>query len=149
MSSSGGGCGTLDKANRCAMFEHQEYALLNQDTPGSGVQYSVLAATPRVRIISAIVVCTWTVQPTPLELHITIDGQVITHPFTNPVSLSNYYAYPRPTLAPGAQTLFGAVTESRRAFLMEGHNIAIAAEITGGTVQNLSARIKWAILNRA
>jgi len=121
---------------------HQADATLNQANPGSGTQYAVLATTRNVRIISIAVVCTWTVQPTPLEVHLTIDGNTITHTFTDPVSATWYYTSMSAALAELLQPL--SATSPDRPFLYEGRSVAITAEITGGTVSNLSARVKYA-----
>lgn len=121
--------------------------VLNQANPISGTGYPILAQTANVRIISIAAQCTWTVQPSPLEVHITIDGvPIITHTINNPVSGTWYEAALRAQLAENAQALAGVgTTAPTRAFLYEGRVVAIEAEITGGTVQNLSARLKYAV----
>jgi len=123
----------------------QDDATLTQ-APVSGTKYTVLDTTPNVRIISISVQCTWTVQPTPLEIHITIDGKTITHTFTNPVTATDYIAFIDPTKAATAQGLSAtaALDLGLPPFLREGRSIKVEAEITGGTVSNLSARVKYA-----
>ena len=122
--------------------QQQPDAVLDQPDPVSGTKYPVLNTTPNVRIIAVAVRCTWTVQPTPLEIHITIDGQSITHTETNPVSDDWHYAYISAPDPPSSQP-FGS-TVGREAFLYEGRTVKVEAEITGGTVSNLRARVKYA-----
>jgi len=122
---------------------HQADATLSQGNPVSGTEYEVLATTRNVRILGIAVKCTWTVQPSPLEIHITIDGQVLTYIKTDPVSDQNYAPTPSSASAPDANIL-GTSLMQYRAFLLEGRSIAVTAEITGGTVSNLSARVKYA-----
>lgn len=124
------------------VFKQQPDATLNQDNPESGTKYEVLPTKKRCRIISIRVTCTWTVQPTPLECHITIDGQTILASQTDPVSGDAYI----PNLSPTSNgATFDTLDYSRsRAFMIEGRNVKVEVEITGGTVSNLSARVKYA-----
>jgi len=124
--------------------EHQADAVLNQANPGSGTQYEVLPTTRNVRIISISVVCTWTVQPTPLEIHVTLNGQTLRFAVTNPASGTSYYAVWMGNNAPNAQLLDTTHWEQTRGFLVEARSVRITAEITGGTVSNLSARVIYA-----
>ena len=125
----------------------QDDLILNQANPGTGVIYPLLVLTGNVRIISIAMSCTWTVQPTPLECHITGDVQ-ITHPQGNPVS-TRYYI---PSIISQSAMAAGGISDStvfdpsiNRPFLYESGAMAIGFEVTGGTVQNLDARIKWAL----
>jgi len=122
--------------------EYQADAVLSQANPVSGTKYVVLATTKNARIMSIHIVCTWTVQPTPLEVHLTIDGLTITGGFVNPVSTTSYYARHSAL----AQSLYISTADpsAYMAFLMEGRSIKVEVEITGGTVSNLSARVKYA-----
>jgi len=122
--------------------EHQADATLSQANPVSGTKYTVLDTTKNVRLLNIIVRVTWTVQPTPLEVHITIDGQVVTFTKTDPVTITSYFPQ---TL--DAFTLPGGVLDTvvvHRAFLLEGRSVKVEVETTGGTVSNLSARVKYA-----
>lgn len=125
------------------MFEQQADATLVQANPVSGTEYPVLAATENVRLIHVAIKCTWTVQPTPLQLHITIDGQTLIAYFDNPVSNQWYTIEYRRADDPGFHL---NTTTIPRAFLLEGRSIAVTAEITGGTVSQLSARVKYATM---
>ena len=131
------------------VFQQQDDAVLDQDNPDSGVKYTVLDTTRNVKIESIIAVCTWSVQPSPLEIHLTVDGQAIRYSLTDPESTKFYLAVRTAECAPANQLLF-AIPATRsadyRAFLKEGRSVKVEAEITGGTVSNLSARMKWSKL---
>jgi len=129
---------------RIPVPEQQADATLNQANPVSGTKYVVLDTTEHARIIGISVVVTWTVQPTPLEIHMTIDGQSLVFTKTDPVSATQYAAQLQETQAVTAQSLTNATRCDHRAFLIEGRSIKIEAETTGGTVSNLSARVKYA-----
>lgn len=119
-----------------------------QANPVSGTQYPIIAATANVRIITISVNCTWTVQPTDLEIHATIDGVLWSFVQANPVNnrwyIAQVVAYALET-AQGMADSGVADPSSQRAFLIEGRNIAVAAEVTGGTVQNLAWRLRHAV----
>ena len=123
------------------VFQHQADAVLDQANPVSGTKYPVLATTRNCRLISISAVCTWTVQPTPLEIHVIIDGITRTFSVTDPVSTTEYTGEIWP---PSAEVLTVAAFSISRAFLLEGRSISVTVEITGGTVSNLSARVKYA-----
>ena len=129
------------------MFKHQEDATLSQDNPVSGTEYALTGfSNPQsnVRIIGASAAVTWTGQPTPLQIHIDIDGNRHTWNFTDPVSETPYQARRMNlSLASDSYTL-EALTEAAHAFLAEGRSVSVTVETTGGTVQNLSARLHWA-----
>jgi len=122
----------------------QADATLNQASPTSGTKYTVLDTVKNARILHIVVACTWTVQPTPLEIHVTIDGVAVSFSQTDPVSTSEYEAaYTSPFY--DAQGMADAGTRGAyRAFLDEGRSVKVEVEITGGTVSNLSARVKYA-----
>lgn len=123
----------------------QADATLDQDNPVSGTKYTILDTTKNVRIVGIAVKCTWTVQPTPLEIHVTIDGQTWKWSQADPVSNTWYNPYISASVAELSQIFdVGDVRQPYRAFLLEGRNVKVEAEITGGTVSNLSGRIKWA-----
>ena len=138
------------------VFKHQPDATINQDNPDSGTKYEwssdgtqakKLGTQKNVKIISIDVQCTWTVQPTPLEVHVTIDGKNIKHSADSPLSAKWYEAYPQAYNAENNQPLSDVETVQYslyRPFLYEGRNVKVEAEVTGGTVSNLSARVKWA-----
>lgn len=134
--------------NRHAKYawQRQPDAVLNQANPGSGVSYPVLALSGDVRIYSIAAWVTWTVQPNPLEVLVTIDGQVINHNVANPVSATAYEAVTVANVIPTWQVLIIVNPGQYRAFLHEGQSVGVAARTTGGTVQNLSCVVKWARL---
>lgn len=75
----------------------------------------------------------------------TVDGVAVTFHKTNPTSAAYYEAaFTHPHLDnQGSMDISGTYTPSR-AFLLEGRSVKIEVEITGGTVSNLSARVKYA-----
>mgnify|MGYP001050958184 CR=1 FL=1 len=122
---------------------YQADAVLSQDDPVSGTRYVVLDTTKNVRIISVSVKCTWTVQPTPLQIWITVDGHEISCALIDPVSGTSYEVVNNPVVVGGGLTAI-TYTADRQAPIFEGRSIKVEAEITGGTVQNLTARVKYA-----
>lgn len=135
--------------DRIKVPKHQADATLSQANPVSGTKYTVLDTTRNAEIIAISVQCTWTVQPTPLEIHITKDGILNTHAFTNPATATPYSPI-GPSVYDAAndvvtQRLTAAYSASDvHPFPIRGRTIKIEAEITGGTVQNLTARVKYA-----
>ena len=143
------------------VFKHQADATINQTNPGDGTKYewssdgtqaNKLGTQKNVQLLGIIVKCTWTVQPTPLEIHAVIDGVAWKWTKTDPVSDTDYFCYIQPDIAPLSQTLVGsaqAVTTVGdvtldRYFSGGARSVKVEAEITGGTVSNLSARVKYA-----
>ncbi len=125
------------------LYKLQSDAVISQASPSTGNKYTVLDTTLKVRIYGVNIVVTWTVQPDPLEVHLTIDGISIAHSFTNPVSTTNYIVVVAPWLAANAMTLATWDAAYGRNFLYEGQSIKVEAETTGGTVSNLSCRVKY------
>lgn len=121
----------------------QADATLSQANPVSGTKYTVLATASMTRIEGVAAKVTWTVQPTPLEVHGTIDGIDITFGYANPVSATNYYISDFSVNAHNAmngQGLSGSSATYKNR--IEGRSVKIEAETTGGTSQNLTARVK-------
>ena len=129
------------------VFKQQPDATIDQANPVSGTKYEVLAETKNVRIIGISVRCTWTVQPDPLEIWVTADGQTQRWYVPSPASIKDYIAM-TPASSVVSHTNLSMVEWSASmffgAFLLEGRSVKVEAEITGGTVSNLSARVKWA-----
>ena len=133
------------KSTAPLIWQQHADATLSQDNPVSATLYTVFAAARNVRIISVNVSVTWTVQPTPLEIVLTIDGQTIIHAQTNPTSAGNYMIRRKGNAAESAQVFQTDDTEdSRKAFVYEGRTVKVEARTTGGTTSNLSARVKHA-----
>ena len=137
------------------VFKQQADATINQENPESGTKYEwssdgtqakKLGAQKNVRIISVEIECAWTAQPSPLELHITVDGILHTYSKTDPVTATMYFPTRRPELASNDQRLDPTASEIQdyHTFELEGRSVKVEAEITGGTVSNLSMRVKWA-----
>lgn len=120
--------------------ELQADATLTQANPVSGTKYAVIATNNNVRLRAAYANVTWTVQPTPLELHFTVDGQALTMTQVDPVSTTVYLA------SQGSGANFVAETNeyaNRLSYLIEGRSFKLEAETTGGTVSQLYAFAKW------
>jgi len=130
---------------RVQMFKHQADTVKTQANPVSGTKYTVLDTTNNVRIESIAVNVTWaTTQPTPLEIHLTIDGQSYTASQTDPVSATNYIVTKTSAAAGFSMTTTDNV--DTRAFLIEARSIKIETEITWATTQPtpLVVRVKYA-----
>lgn len=131
-------------------YMHQADAAYTKAAPTSGDKYTVLDTTKKVRIISIMVKVTWTVQPTPIEVHITIDGNAIIHTQANPVSAQPYVAALDPTQDLSTQHLaiVGAadLKTGLPSFIYEGKTVKVEMETTGGTVSGLSGLVKYAVL---
>lgn len=120
-------------------------AVLNQVNPGDGTIYEVLPEVRNVRLINAQIRCTWTLQPTPLELHAVIDGVTWNWSQGNPVSNTSYYPVITPELDVDAQWLNATLYGYYRASLLDARSLSISAEISGGTVQNLDCWVYYAL----
>lgn len=143
---------------RIQMFKHQADVLVDMSggtPPVSGTKYewstdgavaNAIGTQNNVRILGIAVRCTWTVQPTPIEAHVTIDGNAITHAIGNPTSNTWYYVSMEDwEAAETAQVLVtGGETVARQQPIYEGRAVKVEAEITGGTVSALNMRVKWA-----
>ena len=124
--------------------EHQTEVNLDQLNPVSGTQYETLAPTELVRIISIAARSTWTVQPNPLEVHLTIDGNVITFTRANPNNNVWYTCAVTDPNVDTSQPMQTVAFARERTFLLEGRSVAITGEIIGGTVSRLQVKLKWA-----
>ena len=134
------------------VFKHQPDATIDQDNPVSGQKYewkdkdgNPLGTQKNVRLVGVAVRCTWTEQPTSIEAHITINDVPHKYYFNDPVSDQWYCT--RAHYLPNAETnqLLETIPQLYYTLaLFESRNVKVEAEITGGTVSNLSARVKWA-----
>lgn len=125
---------------------HQADAVISQADPVSTTLYTVLNTTTNVRIISIAAWVTWTVQPDPLSVVLTIDGNTITYSIANPVSATVYTPYfATPYSAEDAQVM-GVLTgdTNNRPYLIEGRSVKVQVVTTGGTTSNLDCRVKYA-----
>lgn len=141
---------STDLATKKQTFEHQPDATIDQDNPVSGQKYEwedaegkPLGTQKNVRTIQILVNVTWTAQPSPLEIHITEDGQTRKAVIPDPVSEEVYEVCMGHSLT-GDHYRFISPASVQRPVLTEARTIKIEAEITGGTVSNLSARVKYA-----
>lgn len=128
----------------------QADAVVSQANPVSGTKYTVLDTTKNVRIIGISAEITWaTTQPTPLEVHVTIDGQAYTFTKVDPVSGSIYIAFLKSSLAESAQQMLitsDTYRDVARAFLFEGRSVKVEVEITWATTQPtpLECKVRYA-----
>jgi hypothetical protein len=102
-----------------------------------------------VRILGIACDVAWVVtQPTPLEIVMTIDGQVLTFVQANPVSGSFYFPWIREFNANNALDMSVASQAPDKAFLIEGKSLKIEVRITWAITQPtpLEVRVKWARL---
>jgi len=138
------------------VWQKQADALVNMSggtPPATGVKYAwstdgsvanALGTQKNARIISIMTYVAWTVQPTPLEVHVTIDGILHTFFVANPVTITYYYDNAAAGNDEVNQVLGVNPYSYSRAFLEESRSVKVEAEITGGTVQTLFMRVKWA-----
>lgn len=139
--------------------EHQADSVTIIASPVSGIKYewktgvsgsgAALGAQKNVRIINMAIKLTWAVtQPTPLQIHVTIDNQVYIFEKADPVTATNYGPrgiwYDSPANAQAMTNDGDAI--GNRAFLLEGRSVKIEIEITWATTQptNLTLTTRWA-----
>lgn len=124
------------------VFQLQADATLSQNTPASGTKYEVLATTPNVRVASITVTTTSTTTATNLEAHVTIDGNSLVYATTNPTTTTVYHAR-HAAANPEATQQLNATQLRDRPYILEGRSVKVEAEATGGTVSNLTCRVKY------
>lgn len=124
----------------------QDQTIVTQASPGTGTKYTLLDTTKNVRVITAVVRCTWTVQPNPLELHGTIDGQTFRWYSAAPVSNTWYDAVwdSEQDIANQGFVVVGSNAPHTRAFLLEAQSVKIEMEVTGGTVSEVKGKVIYA-----
>jgi hypothetical protein len=134
----------LDTLRTELTFAHQADASLNQSWPNSDELYTVLDTTANVRLIAFAVKETHSVTPTNVKIVITIDGQTLTYTKTSPSSATWYF--PTQSSSVGASSLALGSTDLAQylTFLYEGRSVKVQASVSGGTVSNLSAIVKYA-----
>jgi len=116
--------------------ELQDIAAISQANPVSGTKYTVLDTTRNVRVYGISAKITWaTTQPTPLEVHGTIDGRTVKWSQGNPVSGTWYYGYVFSALALNAQVFTTTVIETTNSIVFDARSVKIEAEITWATTQ--------------
>jgi len=146
---------TSGSGSKIQMLEYQDDALVDMSggtPPVSGTKYewstdgsvaNALGTQKNVRIIGIECKVTWTVQPTPLEVHITVDGVELTGGMTNPTTATSYYVIMR-SFSAGALVVSTVDSLPSSPFIVEGRSVKVEVETTGGTVSALTARVKWA-----
>jgi hypothetical protein len=129
------------------MFKTQPVVDFYQANPVSTTIYPVLPVTYDVRLIGGAAWVTWTVQPDPLEIIVTVDGRELIFKKTNPVSATrNYLLRDLATLENAQNTSTDGETANRKAFIVEGQSLKVDVRTTGGTVSALSCRIYYETL---
>jgi hypothetical protein len=127
---------------------YQADATLNQANPVSGTKYTLLVATVNAVIYDILASITWTVQPDPLEIHVTIDGNERTYTLASPASATSY----RPSLSksndPASITRYGDVGFSSSdlstpIIMFQGRSITVTLESTGGTTSALKGLCEY------
>lgn len=137
----------LAALNTALTFQHQADASLTQASPGNGTYYTVLDTSLNVRIKEVAAHVHWTLQPDDLFVKITVDGQVLSFKFWNPVNTQNYMPYLTGVAGGGGyrdllatSSLYSAAND----FLLEGRSVKVEVAVTSGTVQSLDCVIVWA-----
>jgi hypothetical protein len=133
--------------NPSYLLVHQADAAISQANPVSTTLYEVLATTANVRIISIGAQIDWAVtQPTPMEVLVTIDGQVITFSVANPVSGSGHGAVIDSNTIIQALVSGSGFAYNLRGFLLEGKSVRVQIRITWAITQPtpLTCRVKYA-----
>lgn len=123
-------------------YEYQAPITLNQANPISGTQYALLPTTTYVMLLVTSGVVTWTVQPSPLEMHMNLDGQTPSPARTNPVSTTVYHLK-HFSMHTNGLSIFLDATNLDSPLNMAAKSMGINLETTGGTVQNLSGQISY------
>jgi len=130
--------------DRAMVPARQADAVISQANPVSTTLYPVLDARNAV-IHSAYVTVTWTVQPTPLDLIVTVDDIAHIHSVANPITTQPYEPASYKYTAATGQLLVSTVDD--RLVLMGpiyvGRTVKIEVRTTGGTVSILACRVKW------
>lgn len=113
------------------------------DNPASGVKTEVLPTSKNVKILSIATRITWTVQPTPLEVHGIIDGIPFLWSVPNPASATWYYA----KFVASDSEIGQLLTPTEVTAAVDQHITARSAKIeveaTGGTFSRVQCVVKY------
>ena len=127
-------------------FREQTDAVISQANPTSGTQYTVLEVHGCGRLRFGQASVTWTGQPDPLELHVTVDTKTVTFTKATPVSATDYWTTIHMYSANAGSLDGTAENAGRQSYLYDFVGYCkVLAETTGGTTQNLSARVVYAV----
>lgn len=124
-------------------WQVQPIVIVDESPPVLGQKYTLLDTTENVFILNIHGNVTWTDQPTPLELHYTIDEITETAQLANPNSGANYFM----TRPSHTTTLFQWSSTDFSKYglgLVQARSVKIEVEITGGTVSRLKSNLKYA-----
>lgn len=131
---------------RIPQYVFQQKAEVNQANPVSGTQYSLLPTTRNVRVLGLEASCTWTVQPNPLEMHMTVDGKAVKFSQGNPVSTTLYRPLVELAKALNAMNCSGTAYHVYSLRQWDCAELKVDVEVTGGTVQSLDADLIYYIM---
>lgn len=126
--------------------KHQADVNLDESNPAT-TPYTVLVTTQNCRLISISIYSEWTVQPDPLSVIITIDGQTVQLNQANPVTATTYYIRNQSNMPSDGMSLDTTDYALYKSFFLEGRSIKVEARIgatTAGTVQKMICRVKYA-----
>lgn len=115
--------------------------------PTANTLYTILAEKKNVRLISITSYVTWTVQPDPLDIVVTIDGNTWQGSQANPVSTTPYGAYLVWNWANAIGLTATTTSASMSPFLLEGRLVKVEARTgrtTAGTVSRMDSVVKYA-----
>ena len=142
---------------RIQMMKQQADSVTTVATPVSGTKYewlsgesgagAALGTQKNCRILGASISVTWAVtQPTPIEIHFTVDDEPITFSKADPTTATAYIARELSLTQPALTQVFTLSIGTVQAFLLEGRSVKVECEITWATTQptNLKMRVKWA-----
>lgn len=113
--------------------------------PTSGLKYALLPTKMNCRLIGIRAQVAWTVQPSPLEVHITLDGEDWTFAKVDPVTATAYSIRNLDMGAGIAAQSLDVVTTLQSPFILEGREMKIETETTGGTVSQMYAEVIYAL----
>lgn len=123
------------------------YSTLTQANPVANTLYTCLATAGNIRVKEITANVTWTVQPNPIDIVVTVDGNACMWSFTNPVSTTAYFATTiNLALALNAQGASTTPSMATKPFIFEGRSVLVqmrTGRITAGTTSELSGRVLY------
>jgi len=132
----------LTKLSYLPLPKFAAQANLSQNNPVSGTKYTLIDTTKNCALLGVMAKVTWTVQPDPLEVHATVDGQTLKWEKANPVSTTPYCARSL-DLQVDLNAMGLSTSTSSIGIMFFARSLKIELETTGGTVSNLSGKAKY------
>ena len=124
------------------VFKQQPDGWLIKAEPDDNTLYPVLEAKKNVRIIGAVVKCIWSVEPIAVELVMIVDGKTYVFIKNSPAT-DTWYGAIEIDVSDALDTQMDITVMTKQAFLVEGRLVMVDMRVLGGTVSNLSGRVKW------